>query len=136
MRNMRWVHVVLNYGYMIIIKIVANIYLALKICRLKKFWESHQLFWACHGRGLIYLSIIKGNTVVNHCACAFFLAVRARFSHMSNQQDSWCFFCFPMKFWLVGEEGQNWSPSTQQTFECCVVKPRVRVSCGNLLTII
>ena len=26
----------LNYRYMIIIKIVANIYLALKICRLKK----------------------------------------------------------------------------------------------------
>ena len=105
MRNMRWVHVVLNYRYMLIIKIVANIYLALKICRLKKFWESHQLFWACPGRGLIYLSIIKGNTVVNHCACAFFLAVRARFSHMSNQQDSWCFFCFPMTFWLMGEGG-------------------------------
>ena len=105
---MRWVHVVLNYRYMIIIKIVANIYLALKICRLKKFWESHQLFWACHGRGLIYLSIIiKGNTVVNHCACAFFLAVRARFSHMSNQQDSWCFFCFPMTFWLMGEGGKG-----------------------------
>lgn len=138
MRNMRWVHVVLNYRYMLIIKIVANIYLALKICRLKKFWESHQFFWACHGRGLIYLSIIKGNTVVNHCACAFFLAVRARFSHMSNQQDSWCFFCFPMTFWLMGEggEGQNWSPRTQPTFKCCVVKPWVKVSCGNLLTMI
>lgn len=138
MRNMRWVHVVLNYRYMLIIKIVANIYLALKICRLKKFWESHQLFWACHGRGLIYLSIIKGNTVVNHCACAFFLAVRARFSHMSNQQDSWCFFCFPMTFWFMGEggEGQNWSPRTQPTFKCCVVKPWVKVSCGNLLTMI
>lgn len=138
MRNMRWVHVVLNYRYMLIIKIVANIYLALKICRLKKFWESDQLFWACPGRGLIYLSIIKGNTVVNHCACAFFLAVRARFSHMSNQQDSWCFFCFPMTFWLMGEggEGQNWSPHTQPTFKCCVFKPWVKVSCGNLLTMI
>ena len=50
MRNMRWVHVVLDCRYMIMIKIVANIYLALKICRLKKFSESHQLFWACHWR--------------------------------------------------------------------------------------
>lgn len=138
MRNMRWVHVVLNYRYMLIIKIVANIYLALKICRLKKFWESHQLFWACPGRGLIYLSIIKGNTVVNHCACAFFwLSEQGSLTWVTNKTADVSFvFLWHFGSWGRGGEGQNWSPHTQPTFKCCVFKPWVKVSCGNLLTMI
>ena len=108
MRNMRWVHVVLNYRYMLIIKIVANIYLALKICRLKKFWESDQLFWACPGRGLIYLSIIKGNTVVNHCACAFFwLSEQGSLTWVTNKTADVSFvFLWHFGSWGRGGKGK------------------------------